>query len=100
MNLWRTHVSFQQRIDDVYSLLYSLCLSLRGIDETKSDRKNLNIIMYMNQQRCCVQSMNVENLRGYRVSLSLYSTDSLGACIVAQFNIQPKISDDILSLME
>lgn len=52
-----------------------------------------------NQQRCCVQSMNVENLRGYRVSFSLYSTDSSERTI-AQFIIQPKVSDDILSLME
>lgn len=52
-----------------------------------------------NQQRCCVQSMDVENLRGYRVSFSLYSTDS-GERTFAQFIIRPKVSDDILSLME
>ena len=62
--------------------VYSLLLSHSGAPKKKT-RQNLNIIMYMNsaeknQQRCCVQSMNVENLRGYRVSFcfSLYSTDS------------------------
>lgn len=48
-----------------------------------------------NQQRCCVQSMNVENFKGISSFLFVIFTDY---SIVVQFIIQPKISDDILSL--
>jgi hypothetical protein len=54
-----------------------------------------------NQQRCCVQSMNVENLRGYRVSFAFrYIPLTRGERTLNQFVVQPKVSDDILSLME
>lgn len=65
-----------------------------------------NVHQYMNsreknQQRCCVQSINVEDCKGISgfpfccyiptIRLSRMRT-------VTQFIIQPKVSDDILSL--
>lgn len=42
-----------------------------------------------------VQSINVESLRGYQVSFVIFSVR-----IVIQFIFRPKVSSDILSLME
>lgn len=67
----------------VYTHTHTHCVSERE----KRKRKN--------QQRCCVQSMNVENFKGISSFLFVIFTDY---SIVVQFIIQPKISDDILSL--
>lgn len=80
-NVWYTHVSFTA----MFILYSSLAPSHHHWE--KKDRKNLNIIMYMNsteknQQRCCVQSMNGESLRGYRVSFSLYLFHWLGRAYI------------------
>jgi hypothetical protein len=78
----------------IFHMLFILIL-LSGA----STKKNLNIMYSIwtaekNQQRCCVQSINVENLRGYQVSFRYIHW----LCTVVQFIIQPKVSDDILSL--
>ena len=83
--------------------LFFTPLSLRGIENNnkkrQKERKNLNIIMYMNSREkpttllCTVdECWEFKGISGFAFVIFHW----LGRSTVAQFIIQPKISDDIL----